>query len=215
MRGEFGAFGGEHAAHGDFIRRTAAALARVPVGAGALADDAVRLSDDVAQLRALQASRTPAGIDDALRVSREALGHSIAGNLRVLISTAATRREAFTSSVMLAGATGGAGVRSVVAKAASARPRPYAMGVGIVSAAPAAIRGSSFPSTHAAISRAAATVVEVRAPAQHAARAVQFADEVAHSRMYLGVHFPSDVAAGEQLGRSTAQRVIRLLGGGG
>jgi acid phosphatase (class A) len=59
--------------------------------------------------------------------------------------------------------------------------------------------GSSFPSGHAASAYAAATVLAEAMPD----RANEFytaAANVARSRVYLGVHFPGDVAAGARLG---------------
>jgi undecaprenyl-diphosphatase len=59
--------------------------------------------------------------------------------------------------------------------------------------------GSSFPSGHAATAFAAATVVAVLRPALRWP-ALGLATIVALSRVYLGVHFLSDVLAGAVLG---------------
>jgi undecaprenyl-diphosphatase len=59
--------------------------------------------------------------------------------------------------------------------------------------------GSSFPSGHAATAFAAATVVALLRPALRWP-ALVVASAVAFSRVYLGVHFLSDVLAGAALG---------------
>ena len=59
--------------------------------------------------------------------------------------------------------------------------------------------GGSFPSGHAAGSFAFAAFVALRAP-RWAAPALVYAALVAWSRCVLGVHYPSDVAAGALLG---------------
>lgn len=59
--------------------------------------------------------------------------------------------------------------------------------------------GGSFPSGHAAGSFAFAAFVAVRAPGW-AAPAIAYAAMVAWSRCVLGVHYPSDIAAGALLG---------------
>jgi membrane-associated phospholipid phosphatase len=62
---------------------------------------------------------------------------------------------------------------------------------------------NSFPSGHTATSFACATVLTAFAPRAAPAFYV-LALAVAYSRLYVGVHFPTDVAAGAALGIATA-----------
>jgi undecaprenyl-diphosphatase len=64
-------------------------------------------------------------------------------------------------------------------------------------------RSSSFPSGHAAISFACATVLSALVP-RAAPAFVALAAAIAYSRLYVGVHWPLDVVAGAALGVITA-----------
>ena len=70
---------------------------------------------------------------------------------------------------------------------------------------------SSFPSSHAANSGGAMTLVSLAYPAWTPV-AVAFALVVGLSRVYLGVHYPSDVLGGFLLGILCALAVWRLKG---
>ncbi|MEU9478835.1 phosphatase PAP2 family protein [Streptomyces sp. NPDC048191] len=69
---------------------------------------------------------------------------------------------------------------------------------------------TSFPSGHSASAAAFATGVALESPAWGAALA-PVAFSVAASRVYTGVHFPSDVLAGAALGAGAAFLVRRLM----
>lgn len=168
--------------------------------------DASTLTVDVARLLEIQGTRTAAGIADALDISRRGIGTEWARAGVDLFRGAETRRQGVRHVVEIAGAVGIAGAKSVAAKFAHARPRPYDLDVGITSAAGHARRGASFPSTHAAVAHAAAGVVAARGTTAQAERAAAVAAAVSDSRLYLGVHFPSDVRVGEQIGRAAAAR---------
>lgn len=59
--------------------------------------------------------------------------------------------------------------------------------------------GYSYPSTHAAISRVFANVLGDLVP-ERRAEFIARADAIAHDRLVIGVHYPTDLAAGKAFG---------------
>jgi membrane-associated phospholipid phosphatase len=79
------------------------------------------------------------------------------------------------------------------------RPRPQLPGLPALTSTPTQL---SFPSAHASTSFAGARVytrLGLRAPPLYALAVL-----LAASRLYLGVHYPSDILAGALLGTTTA-----------
>ena len=68
-------------------------------------------------------------------------------------------------------------------------------------------RTPSYPSEHAATAGAAAALLAYFLPAESAALQ-SLAEEAGRSRLYAGVEYPSDYAAGLELGRRVAEQVI-------
>jgi undecaprenyl-diphosphatase len=83
------------------------------------------------------------------------------------------------------------------------RKRPFVKNINIVPVYIA--RGSSFPSGHTSATAATAMAVSRAYPKWYViAPSFLWAGSVGYSRMYLGVHYPTDVAAGAALGVGTA-----------
>jgi membrane-associated phospholipid phosphatase len=86
-----------------------------------------------------------------------------------------------------------------VAKAIADRPRPYeVMADAVLRQQPA--HGTSFPSSHTAVTVAVVITLVPFMVRPLAAVAIGYAVLVGWSRVYLGVHYPLDVLAGAGIG---------------
>jgi membrane-associated phospholipid phosphatase len=83
------------------------------------------------------------------------------------------------------------------------RPRPFIQNINIVPVYRAG--GTSFPSGHASTTFSTAMAFSNAYPKWYViAPSFLWAGATSYSRMYLGVHYPTDVAAGIALGTGTA-----------
>ena len=97
-----------------------------------------------------------------------------------------------------------------VAKALAERPRPYEVIAGAVLRQQPA-HGTSFPSTHTAVTMAVVIALVPFLPRALAAVALTYAVLVGWSRVYLGVHYPLDVLAGAGISLAVGGAVLLAL----
>ena len=113
------------------------------------------------------------------------------------------KRRTYGLAVVIA-VIGAAAIGAFLLKPLFARVRPYEV-AGFMDLLIPAPMGSSFPSNHSMVSFAAATALCCLPEKGRAITAVKIAAVVtacliAFSRLYLYVHFPSDIAVGAVLG---------------
>ena len=122
---------------------------------------------------------------------------------------------AWTRSVLpVAAGAVAAGVAWALANAAKAiadRPRPYQVVAGAVLRQEPA-HGTSFPSSHTAVTVAVVIALLPFLPRALAGAAIAYAVMVGWSRVYLGVHYPLDVLAGAGIGMAVGVAVLLALG---
>lgn len=152
----------------------------------------------------LQESRTPPQTDVALFLSRNyrygEIGIPAALLVGGIVRNDWQMRE---NSLYIASSTAITYGLTVLIKHLVKRPRPFVQNINIV---PVYRAGStSFPSGHASTTFSTAMAFSNAYPKWYViAPAFLWAGATSYSRMYLGVHYPTDVAAGMALGTGTA-----------
>ena len=125
----------------------------------------------------------------------------------VLVICARTRR---TGATMLVAMLLGALVTNVLLKPWVARVRPYDA-LEWLEPVIGPQRDASFPSGHSCAAFATAMVGRERLPWPYGILLVVLAGLVAFSRLYLGVHYPSDVLAGILIGSCAAKAAMWMV----
>jgi undecaprenyl-diphosphatase len=169
-------------------------------------------SADLQAVRGVVEARS-AGATAAMRVVTWAGSAFLLVPLAVACCAVLIRRGLYREAAVVALSLGGAILISDLVKLLVSRPRPPVEHLQAVS-------GSSFPSGHATQASAFWLSLVLALRAARAARAVTrlaaviavvLVSGVAFSRVYLGVHYPSDVIAGVLLGGAWAVFVARCL----
>lgn len=152
----------------------------------------------------LAENRTPAQTDVALFLSRNYRYGEIGIPAGLLVGGIIRNdRQMRENSLYIASSTALTWGLTVLIKHLVKRPRPFVQNIRIV---PVYRAGStSFPSGHASTTFSTATALSSAYPKWYViAPAFLWAGATSYSRMYLGVHYPTDVAAGMALGTGTA-----------
>ncbi len=101
-------------------------------------------------------------------------------------------------------------VTNVILKNAVARVRPYEVVEGLVLIGQKA-SDWSFPSGHSTCSMAAGTVLLKKMPKQAGIPLFVLAICICFSRLYIGIHYPTDVLAGIIIGISAAFSALYII----
>lgn len=182
------------------------ALARLGAAAviGALARDK-RIHDADEQVRAFVVSRRSPSLDRAMPALTD-LGsvYALGGVSAVLWLTG---RRSIARDVLSSGAL--AWTVAQGAKLVFRRDRPYEVDedLDVLVRTPA---GKSYPSGHPAVAAAIARVVDPQLGQPARSVVAKLPRLVGFSRIYVGVHYPSDVIGGALIGRAVADLWLRL-----
>lgn len=173
-----------------------------PPKAGSLAAKA-----DLLAVKAAQKLRTPDGDAWARRLdARGSTGMWLDLAKRHRATTG--KAQGWLDTALLAATMASTAAITQVAKRQYSRPRPYVVDPSITPVVSGTHANASYPSGHSSSAFAAARVIARVAP-ELAEEAYSLATQVAVSRVYAGVHFPSDVVAGALLGTGIAESILQ------
>ncbi len=159
-------------------------------------------------LREVQSKRTEKGNEWAARMDRDGLVKLWVGQLDRVKKEQGVKQAALGAALLTA-ALSATGAASLALKKHYGRSRPYIVDPRIVPIV-GKPGNDSYPSGHASAAFAAARVIAFVNPGQ-AKDVYKLAAEVALSRIYAGVHFPSDVVSGALIGTAIAQGIVGRL----
>jgi membrane-associated phospholipid phosphatase len=129
----------------------------------------------------------------------------------LVVGYVAARNRSVLPVAAAAVAAGAAWALADVAKAIADRPRPYeAVADAVLRQQPA--HGTSFPSSHTAVTVAVVIALVPFLPRVLAAAAIAYAVLMGWSRVYLGVHYPLDVLGGAAIGMAVGGVILLALG---
>jgi membrane-associated phospholipid phosphatase len=187
-----------------------AGLGAVLFGVSALLLKAGAVSWDVSLFRTL--NEVPAAVASVLTPwSHLFLPLGIIIFAALAIVYVVVRNRSVLPVVTGAVAAGAAWLLAHVAKAIADRPRPYQVMADAVLRQPPA-HGTSFPSSHTAVTLAVAIALVPFLARPLAAVGIGYAILVGWSRVYLGVHYPLDIWGGAGIGMAAAGATLLALG---
>lgn len=179
----------------------AAALVGAALAVGAWSSAGPGRERDLRAFRDGNRDRGP--VADRLLLGVTELGSIWASVGAAAVLAAAGHRRAAARGLSAAGVTwvAGQGLKRVFG-----RPRPYDAGLDGMRLRVGRPNGTSWPSSHPAVLQSFLTVASGDLGAGPVARAAMdgLAAAIGMSRVYVGVHFPSDVAGGILLGKAVA-----------
>lgn len=176
---------------------------------GPPAPDSVAGRLDMLTVRTAQRLRTPEGNAWAEHMAHE-------GHLQLWVDFAERmrggmgRKQGWLGTALIAASMAANGIATYAAKREFARPRPFQADPNIIPIGPVP-KSWSYPSGHTSSAFAAARTI-ARIEPKLANEAYDLARQVAISRVYAGVHYPSDVVAGALLGTGIAEALLRSTG---
>lgn len=173
-----------------------------PPAAGSIAAKA-----DMATVKGAQLLRTKAG-DEWARQMAENGATTVWKEFARRHRDSTGAAQGWLDTALLAATMASTAAVTQVAKRRFDRARPFVVDSSIKPPVHLPHAHSSYPSGHASSAFAAARVIATLSP-ELARDAYSLATQVAVSRVYAGVHFPSDVVAGALLGTGVAEAALR------
>ncbi|MCW2925840.1 MAG: PA-phosphatase [Thermoleophilia bacterium] len=158
---------------------------------------------ELSDVHALTDNRTPELDAKALELDKRG-GHAVWGDEARLYRQHVGFLKGVIGTIQMDAAMAATAISTYVAKSKYDEQRPFELDPTITPLG-SVPHDPSYPSGHSSAAAAAATVLEHLWPEQRG-HYEELAASVEWARVYSGVHFPSDVRAGDSLGRAVAVR---------